>query len=286
MKPISVSNAAEPLQRGTSPPAPCYSSMSYDEGTDAGTSDATRLPSPPVSLLGGASLFLDFDGTLVRIAERPDAVVVDQRLDRLMDHLDRALHGRLAIISGRAMAEIDTLLARGRFAIGGSHGMEMRWPGGRTVTPTPPAGLKHVVAEMRALQASHPELIVEEKPFGAALHYRLLPDAEETCRALAARLSQGEGLSLQTGKMVFEIKAAGQDKGSALLALMEDPAFAGTTPIFIGDDDTDEAGFRAAAALGGAGILVGAPRATAARYRLEDVTTTHDWLERALEALA
>jgi trehalose 6-phosphate phosphatase len=260
--------------------------MSHTEGTDVVASDATRLPSPPASLLAGASLFLDFDGTLVHIADRPDAVVVDARLDALMERLNRALHGRLAIISGRALAEIDALLARGRFAIGGSHGLELRWPGGRLTTPTPPAGLKDIVAAMHALRADHPAVVVEEKPFGAALHYRQAPAAEEACRALAARLAQGEGLSLQTGKMVFEIKAAGQDKGSALRALMEDPALAGTTPIFIGDDDTDEAGFRAAAALGGAGILVGPPRTTAARYRLDDVAATHDWLDRTVEALA
>jgi trehalose 6-phosphate phosphatase len=273
-------------QRGTSAPSPCYSGMSYDEGTAATLADASRLPAPPAALLDGATLFLDFDGTLVAIAERPDAVVVDDRLDRLMERLNEALTGRIAIISGRAMAEIDQLLARGRFAVGGSHGLELRWPDGRLSAPTPPEGLDEIVAEMRALQAIHPGLVVEVKPFGVGLHYRGAPAAEAEARALAARLADRAGVSLQTGKMVFEIRATGQDKGAALKSLMEDPAMQGTRPVFIGDDDTDEAAFRAATSLGGVGILVGPQRPTAASYRLDDVAATHDWLEQAAEALA
>jgi trehalose 6-phosphate phosphatase len=260
--------------------------MSHDQGAPVALPQEGSLLRPPATLLTAASLFLDFDGTLVAIAERPDAVEVDPRLDRLMEQLGKALGGRLAIISGRSMAEIDQLLVRGRFPIGGSHGLELRWPDGRLDEPSPPAGLKEVVAEMLALQSIHPDLVVEEKPFGAALHYRRVPAAEEACRALAARLADEHGLSLQTGKMVFEIKASGKDKGSAVHMLMQDPIMQGTTPIFIGDDDTDEAAFKAATALGGAGILVGPERPTAARYRLEDVAMTHDWLKQAVEALA
>ncbi len=241
---------------------------------------------PPVDLLNGASLFLDFDGTLVAIAERPDAVEVDAALDSLLDRLGRVLAGRVAIISGRALAEIDRLIARGRFAIGGSHGLELRWPDGRLDAPAVPECLEEIIAEMRSLQATYPELVVEEKPFGAALHYRQLPTAEPECRALAARLARHEGFALQSGKMVFEIRAAGHDKGSAVRALMGDPALTGSRPIFIGDDDTDEAAFRAVAELGGAGILVGPGRGTAARYRLADVPATHQWLHHAAEALA
>lgn len=244
------------------------------------------LSSPPDDLLARTSLFLDFDGTLVGIAERPDAVIVDARLERLIGRLADTLAGRIAIISGRALAEIDRLIAHGRFAVGGSHGLELRWPDGRLSDPSAPACLADIVADMRSLQATHPGVIVEEKPFGAALHYRGEPAAEAACHALAARLAEHEGVTLQTGKMVFEIKAAGQDKGSALRALMGDPVMQGHRPVFIGDDETDEAAFRAAVSLGGAGILIGPARPTAATYRLDDVASTIDWLERAVEAVA
>jgi trehalose 6-phosphate phosphatase len=245
-----------------------------------------ELSVPPVDLLVGASLFLDFDGTLVAIAERPDAVVVDAALDKLMNDLIDRLQGRLAIISGRSLAEIDRIIARGRLALGGSHGLELRLPDGRTRSPAAPAGLAEIVADMRALQSEHPGLIVEEKPFGAALHYRMAPAAEAASRELAARLADRPGMSLQAGKMVFEIRTAGYDKGAALRALMEEPPMRGTTPIFIGDDETDEDAFRAARDLGGAGILVGPARPTSARYRLEDVPATRDWLDHAAGALA
>lgn len=239
------------------------------------------LPEPPLALLEQASLFLDFDGTLVAIAERPDGVVVDQRLERLMATLTRLLDGRLAVISGRAMADIDRLLTRGSLPVGASHGIELRFPGGRQAEPPRPRGLDQIVTSMRALQADYPQIIVEEKPFGVALHYRQAPEAEEACRALAAQLAQRDGVALQTGKMVFELRAAGHDKGTALEALMADPKMHATRPIFIGDDDTDEAGFAAATRLGGAGILVGPPRATAATYHLADVPAVLSWLERA-----
>lgn len=243
------------------------------------------LPPPPPALLHGASLFLDFDGTLVDIAERPDAVSVDARLRMLMMRLATGLEGRLAIISGRALDEIDRLTGIDTLAAAGSHGLEMRTPHGVRSAPARPPGLDGIVAEMRALGERHPGVLVEEKPFGAALHYRRAPEAAEACRVLALRLAEDEGVSLQAGKMVFEIRASGADKGEALAAFMAAPPMAGTRPMFMGDDVTDEAGFAAAARLGGAGILVGQARETAACYRLDDVPAVLGWLQAAAAAL-
>ena len=89
-------------------------------------------------------------------------------------------------------------------------------------------------------------------------------------------------LLLQRGKMVAELRPAGANKGDALKALMREPRFMGARPLFVGDDLTDEHAFGAAAELGGAGILVGPPRETAARYRLESVKAVADWLQAAL----
>ena len=106
---------------------------------------------PPVDLLRGGSLFLDFDGTLVEIVERPDAVAVDSRLAKLMSRLADRLQGRLAVVSGRPRAEIDDLFQGDGFAVGGSHGLELRWPDGRLVAPDKPSGLAEIVAQLRAL---------------------------------------------------------------------------------------------------------------------------------------
>lgn len=223
---------------------------------------------------------MDFDGTLVDIAPRPDAVTVDARLRHLVARLTAALAGRLAIVSGRPAAEIRDFLGGDGLTVSGSHGLELHWANGRRCAPAPPDWLADALDRAEALRLAHPGVVVEAKPFGVALHYRQAPQAEGACRALAAALA-GKDRRLQPGKMVFEVRAAGGDKGDALRVFMADPAMAGTRPVFIGDDATDEPAFAAAAGLGGIGILVGPARATAARYRLPDVAATLAWLETA-----
>lgn len=236
---------------------------------------------PPPDLLHNASLFLDFDGTLVEIAEKPDAVQVTARLQDLLAQLSDKLAGRVAIVSGRAAMQVHGLLGGPPVSVVGSHGLEFRFANGRSFMPEPPAELEHVRREMGRLAQEWENVLIEEKPLGAALHYRLAPEAEDACVALARGLAADHGLHLQTGKMMVELRCGGGDKGSAIERLMEEPPMRGTRPVFIGDDDTDEPAFLAAQALGGAGILVGA-RTTAARYRLADPAAVLDWLEAAV----
>jgi len=243
-------------------------------------------PRPPNGLLRGASLFLDFDGTLVDLAPTPGEVQVGARLRDLLARLHDRLRGRIAILSGRPLAEIAAFLDPVALPIGGSHGLELRLPDGTLDAPARPEGLDHALAGMRALAAEWPGVLVEEKPLGAALHFRGAPDAEAACRRLAAEAADVTGLALQPGKMVFELKPQGGDKGRALGLFMADPLFEGSRPVFLGDDLTDEAGFAAAAAAGGAGILIGEARPTAARFRLADVATALAWLADEAEALA
>jgi trehalose 6-phosphate phosphatase len=241
----------------------------------------TALPAPPMDLLQHASLFLDFDGTLVELAAQPDGVSVEDRLHDLLARLSIKLEGRIAIISGRPAAQVRKLFRDPPFAIAGSHGHELYWPDGRIVTPTNDGQHDSLLTQMRQLEDRHPGLIVEDKPFGVALHYRLAPQAGDDCIHLAKRLATEKGYQLQTGKMVVELMLPGADKGEAVIALLSQAPMAGARPIFVGDDDTDEAGFRMATRLGGAGILVGAPRATAAVFGLDDVDATLRWLEAA-----
>ncbi|HTG38529.1 trehalose-phosphatase [Sphingomonas sp.] len=245
----------------------------------------TMLPAPPTELLAGASLFLDFDGTLVELEDRPDLVRADTALIALTRQLGEALDGRLAIVTGRASGHILDLFGEVAFAIGGSHGVEFRWPDGRTATPELPATLPDVIAELHRFAEGRDGVIVETKPFGAGLHYRMAPHVEDDAHAVAAELARAHGLHLQPGKMMIELRAASGDKGAAIKRLMAEPPFAGTRPVFLGDDVTDEDGFRAVAALGGAGVLVGRERPTSAGYRLDDVQTVRQWLVRATEAL-
>ena len=244
------------------------------------------LVRPPKSLLHGSSLFLDFDGTLVELAPTPDAVQVGDEVRSLLNVLNVVLGGRLALLSGRAIADLRQHVHELDLALSGSHGLERMHSTGALEAPETPAGLGEVIREFRRLGKLHPGVLVEEKPAGVALHYRNAPDAEEICQAAAKRLARSTGMIVQAGKMVVELKDSASDKGRAMERFMGEQPFAGTLPLFLGDDLTDEHAFAAARRMGGAGVLVGPERSTAATYRLEDVSDVRRWLQDAAGELA
>ena len=245
-------------------------------------SDSDRFP--PLSLLDGAALFLDFDGTLVELAETPDSIRVPGALRPLLERLARKLGGRLAIVSGRAIADLDLYVGTGGLCVSGSHGLELRTPDGLMTAPQPVASLGEARAEIAAFAIGREGLLVEEKPASVALHYRRAPEREGEVADFMAALAERTGLAVQAGKMVAELRPPGPNKGDALRLLMAEPPFRGARPVVVGDDITDEDAFEAAASLGGAGVLVGPPRATAAQWRLDDVTAVSRWLREAATA--
>ena len=238
---------------------------------------------PPLSL-EGAALFLDFDGTLVELAETPDSIRVSPALPPLLERLGAKLDGRLAIVSGRAIADLERHLSCTSIVVSGSHGLELRLRGGNLVPLSAPRGIDVARERVATFGESAENLLVENKPFGVALHYRKAPGLEAQVRAFMSEVAAATGLSLQHGKMVAELRPPGADKGDALRAIMVEPEFVGARPIFVGDDITDEDAFEAAAALGGGGVLVGEPRASAAKWRLDGVPAVAQWLEQLASA--
>lgn len=236
----------------------------------------SALPPPPSALLNGAALFLDFDGTLVHITDRPDGVHVDAELLTLLHALRDRLNGRLAIVSGRSVATLRDL-GLGDFLLAGTHGLEFARAGEAPHAPARLAAIDVAQNAMETFIADKPGLLVERKSISVALHFRGAPLWADACEALAEALT-ADGLVLQRGKMLFELRPGGADKGSALGVLMRESPMAGGTPIFIGDDVTDEEGFAAAAELGGSGILVGPERVTLAAWRLEQVADVRHYL--------
>jgi trehalose 6-phosphate phosphatase len=241
----------------------------------------SESPPPPLSRLAPAALFLDFDGTLVELADSPGAIAVPSGLRPLLDRLAERLEGRLAIVSGRAIDDLQVHLGRCAAVLSGSHGAELLYADGRRVPVSIPPGLAGAREEIHRFAAGSAGLLVEDKPAGVALHYRLQPERGRAVADFVGALAGRSGLELQLGKMVAELRPAGADKGAALRRLMAEPPFAGARPVFVGDDLTDEHAFEAAAALGGDGILVGPARPTAARWRLDNVAEVTDWLEAA-----
>jgi trehalose 6-phosphate phosphatase len=237
-----------------------------------------RLPLPPAG--DRWAVFLDFDGTLVPIAATPRAVrwrpLMSDQLARLHRHLD----GALAVISGRPADEVARLMSPSRVPIAGHHGLERRDVAGRlecraSGDPRLPAAAR----SLRAVADMHRGLEVEEKILSVAVHYRHAPHLAGLVRDRLDGLARdlGPSYELQTGKMVLELKPAGRDKGTAVAEFMADAPFRGRMPVFVGDDDTDEAGFRAVNALGGISVKVGSGP-TAAGWRLSAVGQVWTWL--------
>jgi trehalose 6-phosphate phosphatase len=244
------------------------------------------LAPPPCLDLGRVALFADLDGTLTPIVATPNAVGPDPERRRLLDALAQALSGRLAVVSGRGLGDLDRVLEGRIPAIAAVHGLARRAADGRLIHQVDGGRIGEAAEVLMAFAQSDPGLLVENKGVAVALHYRLSPTTAEACRALGRRLASSLGLTLQEGDMVVELKAPGPDKGGALTAFMAEAPFAGAMPVFLGDDLTDEHGFAAARALGGFGVVVGPRRPTLADFALEDVATARDWLLRSLEGHA
>jgi trehalose 6-phosphate phosphatase len=230
------------------------------------------------------ALFLDIDGTLLHIAETPQGVRVDPDLCGLMSRLFEASQGALALISGRTIAEIDRIFTPMRFPAGGQHGLERRdSTGGMHRDPLSHEELTLVRIRLAALQRDCPGLMMEDKGQTLAIHFRQAPEFAKVAEQAVydALVHLGYGWTVQPGKMVFEIKPTGKDKGSTITEFMAEPPFRGRTPVFIGDDATDEYGFAVVNGLGGVSVKVGGG-ATAARWQISNVEAVRSWLELCL----
>jgi trehalose 6-phosphate phosphatase len=238
------------------------------------------LPPPPLSQIRDVALFLDLDGTVAPFAATPAAVGPDPDRNALLSRLGNRLRGRVAIVSGRSIADVDRILSRAVLAVAGVHGLERRLAcGSRVVFPAhPKLGTAYVALSQFA--TANPGLLLENKGHSVALHYRTIPGLEQAVRGMARRLAIETGLSLQEGEMVAELRSPGPDKGDAICAFMSERPFAGAYPLFVGDDLTDEHGFAAVSQIGGAGVLVGPARGTQATWRLDGVPEVLDWLNR------
>ncbi|MEH3146566.1 MAG: trehalose-phosphatase [Methylobacterium frigidaeris] len=215
------------------------------------------------------AIFLDFDGTLVEIAPRPDAVVVEPGLPASLEVLRSRLDGALAIVTGRPIATIDHFLAPGRFDVGGLHGVETR-KGDRVAGCEPDAypALRAGLARLRETVAPFEGVLIEDKGCSFAVHWRLAGPADaaraqEAVEGLAGDL--GAEYRLQLGKAVGEILPASATKGHAIRAFLSEPPYAGRRAIFFGDDLTDEKAFAVVNQDGGVAVRVGDGETVAAR---------------------
>jgi trehalose 6-phosphate phosphatase len=223
--------------------------------------------------------FFDVDGTLLDIADSPVAVRVTADLRGLIGALHRSSGGAVALVSGRAIADIDRLFPGIRLPAAGQHGLERRSSTGVVTRHAMPQHLDSARQCLTQAVAGKPGLFVEDKGLSLALHYRRAPRlagyAHRLMRSLLRDL--GARYGLQTGKRVVELKPTGTDKGRAVRDFMREDPFEGRTPVFVGDDATDEDAFAVVNRLRGYSIKVGRGR-TVAHWRLPTVAAVQRWL--------
>jgi trehalose 6-phosphate phosphatase len=248
--------------------------------------DAMTLP----LLAPDSALFLDIDGTLIEFVPRPEDARVPEALRDTLDRLRRALDGALAVVSGRALADVDRLFAPLQLAAAGQHGAELRMTstGRAQVFASLQTARRAVLAAAAPYLATHPGLRAEDKGLSIAFHYRgAESDAAGLREVLADAVArQGNALQLLDGHLCFDVRSQSEHKGTVVERFMVSAPFKGRVPVYIGDAGTDEDGFAAAVGQGGRAIRIGAPRPSRATECLDDPAALRAWLEQSATALA
>ncbi len=225
------------------------------------------------SLNPRSALFLDIDGTLIDLAATPQAVQVPDGLPETLRRTQEALGGALAVVSGRKLADIDSLLGPG-LPCAAEHGALLRGANGAVIARA--RRLAHYdgwLEILREAAAARPGVLIEEKAFSLVVHYRQAPRFEAELRQLVDRLVSADAeATVLPAHFAFELKPRIGDKGEALAWFMQTEPFRGRLPVYIGDDVTDEPAIRKAAELGGLGLHV-------ARDFAGDTQRVRAWIE-------
>jgi trehalose 6-phosphate phosphatase len=239
-----------------------------------------------VKCLDGCAFLLDIDGTLLDLARTPREVWVPPGLAATLHALHDRTKGALALVSGRSLNDIDLIFAPDRFPGVGGHGAEMRLStdGEAVATHAPPMD-PELKRRLAAIARLSPGILLEDKGYSLALHYRLAPHAEraiyEAVSLIRADLPNAP-IEVLPGKCVCEIKQAGFDKATGVRELMTHEPFRGRRPIFIGDDVTDESVFAIMPDLGGLAFSVGR-HATGVAGHFEEPRDVRAWLKRLID---
>jgi trehalose 6-phosphate phosphatase len=213
---------------------------------------------PPLS---ECALLLDIDGTLLDFAPTPREVWVPPELGTALGKLLQRTNGALAMVSGRSLNDIDLIFAPMQFPAVGGHGAEMRLtPDNESVAAHAPPLDKELKRRLAAIAKISPGILLEDKGYSLALHYRLAPHAEQAIydavSAIRADLPNAP-IEVLPGKLVCEIKHSGFTKATGVIELMTHEPFKGRRPVFLGDDVTDETVFAIMPGMNGLAFSVG-----------------------------
>lgn len=253
---------------------------------DDGSPETVPVPRSLVPHLSKSAILLDIDGTLLDLAPTPREVWVPPGLARTLELLHRRTGGALALVSGRSLNDIDLIFAPEQFPAVGGHGAEMRVSieSESVATHAPPLD-KELKLRLAAIAKLSPGILLEDKGYSLALHYRLAPHAEkaiyEAVSLIRADLPNAP-IEVLPGKCVCEIKHSGFTKATGVLELMTHEPFRGRHPLFIGDDVTDETVFAIMPDLRGLAFSVGR-RAQGVAGHFDEPSDVREWLARLLD---
>lgn len=230
-------------------------------GGEPAAANLKPLTKNPLSALDNVAIMLDVDGTLLDIAPRPQEVFVPKNLRETLQRLRRQLDGAVAFVSGRPLHDIDRIFAPLKLPAVGGHGAEIRTSGdGHVMRHTRVAFDPAIKMQFYEVAKIGPGIIVEDKDYSIALHYRLAPHLGGKVMDAVAEIYERAGkntFEILPGKSVVEIKPRGFNKGLGLKYLMRHAPFLGRRPVFIGDDTTDHAAFAVLPDFKGVGFSVG-----------------------------
>ena len=223
--------------------------------------DAVPVPSSLVPHLSETAVLLDVDGTLLELAPTPREVWVPPGLAKTLHRLHKRTNGALALVSGRSLNDIDLIFAPDQFPAVGGHGAEMRIEAdSEAMAAHAPPMDKELKRRLAAIARLSPGILLEDKGYSLALHYRLAPHAEKAIYAAVSLIRAdlpNAPIEVLPGKLVCEIKHSGFTKASGVMELMTHEPFKGRRPLFIGDDVTDESVFAIMPDLEGLAFSVG-----------------------------
>jgi trehalose 6-phosphate phosphatase len=241
--------------------------------------DLRECPVPVPGISGDWALFLDLDGTLLDIAPTPDGVKIPKTLRGDLARAGEVVGGALALVSGRSIATIDRLLSPLLLPVAGQHGAEIRYAPGEPVVLLSHVDLGRARRLLTPVTAI-PGVVLEDKGLSLAVHHRhARTPAGELHRWIVNVLQEfGGELEIMRGRCVFDIKPRGISKATAVDRFMAKMPFTGRLPVFVGDDKTDEDGFKAVTARGGLAFQVGPKRSALASSRMENPASVRRWL--------
>lgn len=239
-------------------------------------------------------LFLDYDGTLADFAPTPDIVTPDPALIALLTALQEKPGLRLAVISGRRLQHVRSLVPIPRIWLAGTYGIELQTPGGEQIERLDYHAIRPILENVKltwhSLIGNRPGFYLEDKGWSLAIHARYAADQEaeetlSTARDQAQTALKDGNLRLQGGHKFLEICPQQADKGETIEYILSRDIFPGALPVFIGDDDKDERAFSAVNAHKGVAIVVTSEeRPTQAGYALANPTAVRTWLKALLQA--